>query len=169
MSLHLEPHQIEGFESLPGDARDVALAHLRDCGACRAAWIADEPSRVFALLSTVKIPEGRLEQLSERVAAEIDPGRARASKISGPARLYGAASIAASLLLAAVLGAVLWTRELPSEPIVRLEEVGTLLPLPLESMDTRLVALPQNDDSSWFDLNIGETQVLLIFDESIEL
>jgi len=161
MTRHLDRELIEGFESISDAARETALVHLRGCAGCRAAWIADEPSRVFALLSRAPVPEQRLELLSQRVAAAVAP-RERTP------RWYGAASIAASLLLAAVLGAVLWSHELPQQSIARIEEIGSPGRMPLEDIGARLVALP-GEESRVLDLTIGETQVLLIFDESIEL
>lgn len=156
MRIHLGRPEIEAFDSLGDEARGTALAHLRDCAGCRVLWLAEEPSRVFALLAQATIPADRLERLSARIDAEIRPARRR---------WLGAASIAASVLLAALVATVSWNHALP---VASIAAVGSLEPGDADAMGTRLVALP-GDDARVVDLTIGETQVLLIFDESIEL
>ncbi len=165
MSDHLQPHQLAAFDALADDQRAAALDHVRECAVCRAAWLAEDGSRVFALLARAPLPEHRLERLSERVDAALDRLEPRVPVRRG---MFRVASIAASLLLAAVLGAVLWNHELPAEPVAVLDEIDALPPLDEGVAGLRLVASP-GGEAQVLDLSIGGTQILMIFDESIEL
>lgn len=165
MKEHLQQHEIVGFDALADNRRAAALDHLQGCAACRAAWLAQGGSRVFALLARVPLPEDRLEQLSERVDAALDGLQQRLPARRG---VFRVASIAASLLLAAALGAVLWNHELPVEQVATLDEIEALAPPDEEVAGIRLVATP-GGEAQVLDLSIGGTQILMIFDESIEL
>ena len=164
MNDHLQRHQLTAFDALADDQRAAALDHVRECAVCRAAWLAEDGSRVFALLARAPLPEDRLERLSERVDAALDRLPPRV-----PARrdMFRVASIAASLLLAVALGAVLWNHELPAERVVAVDETDMLPPLDEDVAGIRLVASP--GEAQVLDLSIGGTQILMIFDESIEL
>jgi hypothetical protein len=163
MNEHLNQHEIAGFDALADERRDAALDHLRECGVCRTAWLADDESRVFSLLARAPLAEEKLAQLSDRLDAAIDELQPR-----GPVRrgVFRVASIAASLLLAAVLGVVMWNHELPA----RIATVEDIAPLPFdeEIAGIRLVTTP-GGEAQVLDLSIGGTQILMIFDESIEL
>ena len=165
MNDHLQRHQIAAFEALADDQRAAALDHVCECAMCREAWLAEDGSRVFALLARAPLPKDRLEQLSERVDRALDRLEPRV-----PARrdVFRVASIAASLLLAAVLGAMLWNHEMPAKRVAELDEIDMLPPLEEEVAGIRLVATP-GGEAQVLDLVIGETQILMIFDESIEL
>ena len=165
MNDHLQRHEIAAFDTLANDQRATALDHVRECAVCRAEWLAEDGSRVFALLARAPLPEERLERLSERVDAALDQLEPRV-----PARrvVFRVASIAASLLLAAALGAVLWNHELPAEPVAVLDETDVLPLFEEDVAGIRLVASP-GDEAQVLDLSIGGTQILMIFDESIEL
>lgn len=165
MNDHLQPNEIAGFCALSDERRGVALDHLGECAACRGTWLADDGSRVFSLLARSPIPEDRLEQLSERVDAALGELQPRVAARRG---LFRVASIAASLLLAAVLGAVLWNHEWPAERLARVGRIEALLPLDEEIAGMQVVETP-SEDAQTLSLKVGETQILMIFDESIEL
>jgi len=165
MSDHLSRHRIEDYDSLSAERRADVLEHVRDCAGCRTAWLAEDDSRLFALLAHAPIPEHKLDQLSARIDAAIDrvEPRIRTRRLG-----YAAASVAASLLLAAVLGAVLWNHETPAPMLTHLDEIVVQPALEEEIAGIKLVASP-DDEAQVLDLKLGETQVLMIFDESIEL
>jgi len=165
MSDHLRRHQFAAFDALADDQRGAALDHLRECAVCRAAWLAEDGSRVFALLARVPFPEDRLERLSERVDAALDGLEARVPAQRG---VFRVTSIAASLLLAVALGAVLWNHELPANRVAGLDPISVLPPFEEDVAGIRLVASP-GGEAQVLDLSIGGTQILMIFDESIKL
>jgi len=168
MSEHLRQDEISAFDTLADERRRAALEHFAECAACRAGWLAEDGARVFSLLARAPIPQRRLEQLSERIDTALDGLRPRR-----PARrrLFGAASIAASLLLAAVLGAVLWDHELPVGDVSAVAEIDALgLPAQAEEELAGIQFVDTDGkDAQVLDLSIGGTQVLMIFDDSIEL
>ena len=163
MNEHLHRHEIAGFDELAGERREAALDHLGACAECRAAWLADDDSRVFSLLARAPLAEEKLAQLSKRLDAAIDELQPR---VAGRRGVFRVASIAASLLLAAVLGVVMWNHELPAR-IATVEEIEAL-PADEEVAGIRLVTTPDGE-AQVLDLSIGGTQILMIFDESIEL
>lgn len=162
MSEHLRQDEISGFDGLSDARRRSALDHLAGCAECRAYWLADDDARVFSLLARTPIPEDRLEQLSERIDTALDELQ---SGRPARRRMFGVASIAASLLLAAVFGAALWDHELPASATAEIE--------PLVSADEDVAGIQfvdtAGENAQVLDLSIGGTQVLMIFDESIEL
>ena len=126
----------------------------------------DDPSRLFARLRELPIPQARLDELSARVAASIDAERSSAVPDPRPTiyRWRWAAPIAASLLLCSLLMIPLATHRLeeplwatPMVPIVPLGEVTSM----------ELISSP--GEAKTLDLELGEAHVLMIFDESIEL
>ena len=163
MSDHLRQEEILGFDALLGDRRATALEHLCECASCRAECLAASETSVFALLSRAPLPEEKLEQLSARIETALDELQA---PLPVRRRVFRIASIAASLLLAAVLGAVMWTHEVPARGTMFAE----LEPLGVDEdvAGIRLVSTP-GGEAQVLDLSIGETQILMIFDESIEL
>jgi len=165
MSEHLQAHEITGFDGLSDERRDAALEHLGACATCRAGWLAEDGSRVFSLLSLAPIPEDRLEQLSRRVDAALEETAPRVAAIGG---IFRVASIAASLLLAVVLGAALWTHELPSAALAAADSLAGSEEPEEEIAGIRLVGTP-GGEARVLDLSIGGTQILMIFDESIQL
>ena len=165
MSDHLSQLEITGFDALPEARRESALDHLGGCTACRVNWLAEDPARVFSLLGGAPIDEQRLDELSARVSAAVDA----LEPVPVPRRSWGrVASIAASLVLAVGLGAVLWNQQ-PVQTAVALPI--DILPAALEEelAGMELVTSP-GDDARVLTLDLGETtQVLMIFDEAIEL
>ncbi len=164
MSKHIEQAEITGFDTLGDDRRNLVLTHVAECSSCRAAWLVEDGSRLFSLLSRTPIPEHRLDELSARVSAAVNdltPSTARRHR-------FHAAAVAASLLLAAVLGGVLWNHEWPSEQAATMHRIEALPVLDDEVAGMQVVETPGRD-SRVLDLKVGGTQILMIFDESIDL
>lgn len=165
MSEHLSQNAIEAFEALGTAARADALAHIESCAVCRERWLAQEPTRAFALLARVEIPIERLDRLSAGVSRAVDA--IDTGSMQRSTSWYGAAAIAASFLLAALVGGVLWTHEMP-EPLPQIGEIGFLQPLDEEVAGMHLLD-SAGGNAQEVKLTIGETPVLMIFDEAIEL
>ena len=161
---HPEPQRLADWERLDGGARRPILEHLDACSECRARWLEADPSRLFALLARADLPHAALEALSARVSAATAAPSPRAR------RAWGA--LAASLLLALALGAPLLNDDPgPTDP-------GTVAIAPSPAppgidrlgpaeLGIQLVASP--GEAQVVDLHIGEIQVLMIFDEALDL
>jgi hypothetical protein len=172
VSGHLEQRQLSAFDQLDAATRRPLLEHARGCSACRKRLLAADPARLFALLGLDPIPEHALARLSARVDAVLDeqPGPAR-RRVRRRAIAFG--SMAASLLLAGIFGGYLLDRDLRDPAVaaapLALPEVAWMEPLgqapPVAGM--QLVSSP--GEAQVVDLNIGETQVLMIFDEALDL
>ena len=168
MSEHPELRLLSEAEELPSWRRLELLRHLRGCAACRAALAAREPSRLFALLALQAPPAAQLDRLSRRVAEAIsEPPAGRLAGLRG----FGFASLAASLVLAGVVGSYLWMHEpvgsapaLPVEP-ARVEAVPSVESEP--SMMIELLSSPGT--AQVLDLSVGETQLIMIFDEALDI
>ncbi|NIM01148.1 MAG: hypothetical protein GTO30_01205 [Acidobacteria bacterium] len=164
MAEHPKQAEIVGFDALARDRREAVLAHVADCASCRAAWLAEDGSRLFSLLSHAPIPEPKLRELSARVGAAVDRLTPQATR-----RLrFRIASIAASLLLAAVLGGVLWNHEWPTGRVATMDEIEAL-PLLDEEVAGMQVIETSGENAQVLNLNVGGTEIVMIFDESIDL
>lgn len=165
MSEHLSQLEMAGFDELSDARRESALDHLGGCTACRVTWLEEDPARVFSLLGRAPIDEQRLDELSARVSSAVD---ALEPATAAGRSWWRVASIAASLVLGVGLGAVLWNQQ-PVQTAVALPI--DILPATLEEelAGMELVTSP-GDDARVLTLDLGETtQVLMIFDEAIEL
>jgi hypothetical protein len=156
--------------------RREALEHARSCADCRRVLVGDEPGRLFALLGVDSLPESALERLSDRVESAIGPARA--------ARPHGwrAASLAASLLLGVVFGGYLVTarrdepaaegRRVAAERAPAVPEAmwrvppGTALP-PEPVRGVELISSPGT--GRVVNLAVGQTRVVMIFDEELDI
>ena len=92
-------------DELPRAERQQLLTHLHSCSACRATMADEDPSALFSLLSLEPVPDTVLARVSRGVA----DGIARESRRVSKRRVYALGSLAASLLLAAVLAVYLRT------------------------------------------------------------
>lgn len=168
---HLDRARLAEFAELAGAERQTALGHLRRCAACRAGLAAVDPSHLFALLGAEPLPAAILDEVSAGVAAAL---RQRAPAASGRRRWLPVAAVAAGIALAALLSVALLER--PGGPggaeglARRVDEprapVGDALPVGLAAVELLSSA---GGRAEVFDLTIGETQVVMIFDEGLEL
>ncbi|HXV78015.1 MAG TPA: hypothetical protein VD788_17025, partial [Candidatus Polarisedimenticolaceae bacterium] len=102
---HPEAGRLERFDQLgPTERREIAV-HVASCSACRLRLLAAEPTHLFSLLGDGGIPAGALDRLAVSLGDEIDRQDRRGRRV-GP--LWG--SIAASLLLGALIGVYLSSR-----------------------------------------------------------
>lgn len=159
MSGPMRDHPIgalERFDALGPEARRAVLRHVGGCTACRGRLVAADPARIFALLSADELPAEALERLERRVREGIDD----AKKPAGRRWIAQAASLAASVLLAAAFLGYLWRTPAPlqaaAEPAAE-PPAGEIF----------LISSP--GEAQVVDLTVGETQVVMIFDEALDL
>ncbi len=166
MSCSHDPGRLSD-DGLSRRKRLALLDHVRRCPHCSAELAASEPAALFSLLALDTPSADELERLSARVDAEI----AAEPQPAGSATRW--MSVAASLILAGVFATYLWTR-----PAVLPETANLRQPL-LDSLD--LHAIPAADAAGsveWvaspgtaqvMDLSVGEMQVVMIFDEAMDI
>jgi hypothetical protein len=154
------------FDELEGSRRASALEHARGCAACRRLLLVDDPSRAFALLAARPIPPAVLERVSSRVASAIATGDLAASDRT--ARHVAAAGWAAALLLAAgAAGLLSGPSEVPelstpavTRAVMASGEIG---------LQAGVEVLSSPGNARIVDLAVGDTQVVMIFDEGLDL
>lgn len=146
----------EGFsralDAASGRERAALLEHARACLRCRAELVAADPSRLFALLSARPVPVPVLDAVSCDVSRAI---REPASAGSGAHGATRAVAWAAALLLAILSGSLLF---LPLRG-----------PVPDRAGSSRVEVLSSPGAASVVDVTVGETQLVMIFDEDMKL
>ncbi|MCP3979545.1 MAG: hypothetical protein GY716_09475 [bacterium] len=166
---HITPETLERFDELADGPRADVLDHAASCASCRRRLIADDPSRLFALLAVDPIPAEALDRLSSRVSAGIDRGDAPRR---GDRRLVVAASLAASLLLAGTL-LVFGLRGpglgAPAFVADRTADAGLIQLRAAAPLDGIELISTRGDDAQVVDMNLGGTQIVMIFDEELGL
>jgi anti-sigma factor RsiW len=162
-----------------GSAADRAqtLEHVRTCRECLAEVAERDPSRVFGLLASEPVPEHVLARVSAGVSEAIDAESDDRTGTTPRGAIATFGPIAASVLLAGLLGAYLWM-ERPAAPpadVVRapvvetgvgMDEPGPIAPAgPASVVD--VISSPGTAEV--LDLSVGETQLVMIFDENLDI
>jgi hypothetical protein len=115
------------------------------------------------MLSTREVPEDLLESVSEGVFAAIDSGIAARPGVSRAWNLRVAGALAAGILLA--LGMVFFTggtSEVGS-PVQSVADIVEIAP------GASLALLDTPGEARVVDLTMGETRVVMIFDQELDL
>lgn len=133
------------------DERRRWIEHLEGCPDCRAAWIGDDPTRLFAALADDPLPADLLDDVSREVMRAVVPP-VPAARI----RRRAVAAWAAGLALAAAL-APWWGSRDDVRDIAAVAE-----PAEVHVLDA-------SDSTRVVDVTVGGTQVVMIFDEELEL
>ncbi len=160
-----EPGAWVELDALAGDARVALLGHASQCGACRERLLAGDPARVFALLALRPIPQPSLDRVANSVASALDAG-----DLGAPARSFRALAVgwAAAALLAVAVAGVLTSS--PHAPRLGDEPADLALSAsPLGAPRAGVEVLSSPGAARVVDLAVGETQVVMIFDERLDL
>jgi len=152
---------------LPAVERSGLLEHLQSCPLCRAEVAATDPTRLFTLLGDPPVPAELLERVSTGAAAAIAVERQRRT-----IRPWAMGAVAASLLVAGLFGAYLSNRP-GVEPPAPLP-VKSVLSEPKTAADASLPAgmievLESPGDADVVEMSVGDVQVVMIFDEALEI
>jgi len=163
VSSHPSPEMLSRLDGMAPDRRRELLCHVRACSACRSEWAASDPTRLFAMLSTRGVPEDLLDSVSEGVFAAIDSGIGAPRGVSRRWNLRAAGALAAGILFS--LGIVFFTGETPEvgspvQPVLDLAEIAP---------GASLALLETPGEARVIDLTMGETRVVMIFDQELDL
>jgi hypothetical protein len=164
LSAHRELEALLVEDAPSGGRRQEILRHVRDCAQCRSGLLAHDPARLFALLALEPLPAEALERLSRRVALDVEAREPRSW------RRYRTA-LAASLVLGGALGLYLALRR-PDAPAPVAEgrpiEVERLLGQTAPAAGIELLSSP-GPAAEVLAFSVGDTQVVMIFDEELDL
>jgi hypothetical protein len=142
--------------------RAERLRHASECAACRKEQFGSRPDKLFSLLALESPAEDALDRLSAGIMSRIEresAGRRRRLQ------LRSIFPVAASFVLAGFFG--IYTT---------LQQTGT--PLAMAPMEPFLEASAPNDaielistpgEAQVMEFNVGETQVVMIFDEAMDI
>jgi hypothetical protein len=177
--------ELSGFDERVGEARLSLLRHVATCDACRARFLAQDPSRLFALLALESPPVEALDRLSARLRGTLDRVPAAAP---ARGRLYAALSVAAALLLAVLFGGYLLGPGSPVTPERVASTPGQEEPVLAERQDpgeivdpaaalerfdrepvTGVELLDSPGSGQLVNVSVGEAQVAMIFDEALDI
>ena len=162
MGGHLDARQLSEFDALEDVERREVLGHVAVCGSCRAVWVEADPSRLFALLEADAVPTAALDRLTERVNEEID-AVATTSIRRRPG--LGWASLAASVMLAAAVGGYLVSRP----DVVGPANVAEAVAIQQDRFAGSGIEVMTPADADVFDLTVGDTRIVMIFDERLDI
>jgi hypothetical protein len=156
---------IEGVDLASTERRDL-LAHVRGCAACRADLASHDPSLLFSTLALEPVPAEVLDRVSQGAASAI----ARERRRSATRRAYAWGSLAASILIAGLLGGYVWTQRglEPTRP-PRPEVVDVIrAPAPEAAIPAAMIEIldsPGNADV--VEMIVGDVEVVMIFDREM--
>jgi len=167
MSEHPDLRSLLEEGSTNEASRLELLVHLRGCAHCREVLAGAEPERQFGLLRLEPIPDGILERVSDGVSAELAREERRPS---GRHRLAWGA-LAASLLLAGMLGTYLWPgRDEAPLPDAATNRIDRLEPAPVEpAVPASMIKVHSPGDADVVKVTVGDTELVMIFDEALDL
>jgi hypothetical protein len=164
VSEHPAIETLRNLDDLSADERETVLDHAAVCERCRETLASEDPTRIFALLRRRRIPERLLDDLSSDISAAIDAGKS-AQRIPASRRSWAVGAWAAAVLLAA--GLVLVSDDgaprAPVDPAVAEVNVKKTTPR------ATVAVLESPGEAQVVDLAVGEIQVVMIFDQEMEL
>ena len=169
MSDHPDLRPLIDAVDPPVSERRAILAHLKDCPACRGELAAADPSLLFSLLALEPVPAEVLDRVSERAAMAISLEKQRSASPGG--QLWRV--LAASVLVAALGGAYLWStgdrHEPPSGGLERVEIHE--LPISEPAIPAGMIELLDSSGISAevVELAVGDVHFVMIFDEAMEI
>jgi len=168
VSSHPDLTPLHRGDELPRAERQELLEHLHGCAACRATVVREDPSALFSLLALEPIPDTVLARVSRGVAERVTRETRRVST----RRAYAFGSLAASVLLAALLGVYMQTRESPP----------ATPPMPAQLVDVDSAAgaesaipagffevLDSPGSAEVINLSVEGLDIVMIFDEKFDL
>ena len=137
-----------------------------DCERCSAELASHEPAALFGVLALDPLPDGILDRLDAGLAEQLDGVRPDGTR----RRLTAWAGLAASFVLAAVLGTYVVTRGpvSPGAPSGIAQDTTAVPARGLAAAQSmELISSPGS--ARVLDLTVGEVDLVMIFDEALQL
>jgi hypothetical protein len=170
MRSHPDAALFDRLDALPEIERERLLRHAAGCEPCRARLAGADGSRLFALLAADPLPTDRLAELSARLDEALDRST---PERTAPRWIGSAAALAASVILAGFLGSyVSWQSRISPHSASGTSPAGAPVAVAASEQDpptggVELISTP--GDAQVMELAIGETQVVMIFDEALDI
>jgi hypothetical protein len=166
VSRHERHPSLECGDLRPEERREL-LVHLQGCETCRSRWAAEDPSVLFSLLAIEPVPGEVLERVSSGVESAI---AAEAEREVGR-RWVAWGSLAASLLVATVLGAYLWNQAPITAPVPVADSAAAVgAPEPEATIPAGMIEFLESPESAEVvEMSVGDVEVVMIFDEAMEI
>ncbi len=164
MSSHPDRASLHDLDTLAPERRDEVLDHVAVCSRCRDAFVAGDPTRVFALLNRRPIPDEVLGEVTAGVMAGIEAGVAAPAHRFGHGRrrVWAWGAVAAAAILAVAL--VLVPRTEPPVPETHVADAAVNA-----APRSTVTVIETPGEAQLVDLTVGETQVVMIFDRDMDL
>jgi hypothetical protein len=165
VSAHPTPVILSDLDRRPAGEREALLRHVAECAHCRASYLEERPERAFSLLAARPIPPDLLDRVTDAVLGEVDAEAARPAPVSLSWRSLAAAGWAAALIVAG--GLFLLSRGFGEE-----QPFGARSSLPLDEAlapAASVALLESPGEARVMDLTVGGTQLVMIFDEEMDL
>ncbi len=161
MIRHPDPRSLWRDDLVDASERATILEHVGSCAECRGVVAAERPEMLFALLTQESIATLALDRLTARIDVAISHSvRAGADSSREPRWV----PIAASLLLAALVGAYVWQRGV--EPLAEVVNGRTSSG---SSVALGAIEVDEPGEAEVVNVQIGDTTVVMIFDRGLDL
>jgi len=170
MTPHPDAIRFQRLDELPAEERATLLEHARECAECRRRMAGDDPARLFALLALETPPAQALDRLSANLNRSLD---GMAPRRSARTWFRSAASIAAALALAGFLGS--YTLRQPEPRLTVAADLGstaeaaTVAAYEAKTPPECVELISSPGEAQVMELAIGDTQVVMIFDEALDI
>jgi hypothetical protein len=139
------------------------LRHAAECAACREKLLDGRPERIFMLLGSESPPADKLELLTAEIGRRIE---SESSFHGFRQRMRTLLPVAASIMLAGLLG-IYSTINRVQTPLGRAAAVEPYLEASSPSEGIELISSP--GDAQVMEFTVGETQIVMIFDEALDI
>jgi hypothetical protein len=139
------------------------LRHAADCAACREKLLDGRSERIFMLLGSESPPADKLDRLAAEVERRIE-GEGSLHRFRQ--RMRALVPVAASIILAGLLG-IYTTINRVQSPLGMAAAVEPYLEASAPSEGIELISSP--GDAQVMEFTVGDTQILMIFDEALDI
>jgi hypothetical protein len=139
------------------------LRHAGECAACREKLLDGRPERIFMLLGSESPPADRLDLLTAEVMRRIE---GESSFHGFGQRIRALVPVAASIILAGLFG-IYTTINRVQSPLGMAAAAEPYLEASAPAEGIELISSP--GDAQVMEFTVGETQVVMIFDEALDI
>lgn len=152
------------WDTAPAVERRRWMGHVESCSRCRDRWLGEEPSRLFSLLEEAPVDREILDDLTDGVLEEIG-GIPRKGIGSRTVAVLAASFILAVLALPFLM--VTGTTGPATSPVIAENAIPPAGLYEPTAAGVEILSTPGT--ARVVDMTVGETKVVMIFDERLEL